>query len=108
LDVQTKQRAINVEKGLHTRFADRQARGEWFCFLFSSPAEKRSFNDGCRAVFLMELGPGNWWTRIDIAALDKYEKQRKVELINSVNFKQIKRDAIEAKKRKCAWKELAR
>lgn len=56
----------------------------------------------------MELGPGNWWTRIDIAALDKYEKQRKVELINSVNFKQIKRDAIEAKKRKCAWKELAR
>jgi len=107
LDVRTKSRAKCIEKALHERFGSRKVHGEWFRFLFSSEDDKRSFNDGCRAVFLLEIGPGHWWTTISVSALDRHERQRRKSLINSSNFREIQRRAIAEQRAKRAQKELA-
>jgi hypothetical protein len=107
LDVGYKERALIVEKSLHNQFNERKSQGEWFKFDFSSKEDKKQFNLGCQYVFVNILGPGFWWTKISIAALDEHEKQRRAELLHSENFKNIQHRCIEEQKIKKAWRELS-
>jgi len=107
LDVSIKQRALEVEKALHKHFVERNSQGEWFKFSTSSELDKQSFRDGCKTVFLMELGKDFWWTNISVKALEKYEIQRRAGLFASGHLPNINRTRAEKKRIKEAYKELS-
>ncbi len=102
-----KTRALIVEKELHKRFENRKITGEWFRFDFSSDEDKRDFNDGSKSVFSMYLWEDSWWTKINMSALAKYEKQRRSELLHSGLYRKLQRQLAEEQKIKKAWKELS-
>jgi len=108
VDVANKHIARNVEASLHKRFEVRNTQGEWFWFDFASLIDKREFNDGCRDVFLTEIGSGHWWTKISVKALEDDERQRRINLVRSPHYRKIRRKAIEEAKSRRAWKELSR
>lgn len=107
IDAGYKEKALTVEKALHKYFDNRKTQGEWFSFNFSSGEDKKEFNKGCQYIFVNELGPGHWWTKVSIDALDKHEKERRQSLINSDHYRKVQRRYAEMDRVKRAWKELS-
>ena len=107
VDADYKEKALATERALHKHFDNRKIQGEWFRFDFTSEQDKKEFNTGCQQVFVNKLGPGHWWTKVSIAALDKYEKERRLNLINSDHYRKIQRRYAEMDRVKRAWKELS-
>lgn len=69
---------LATERGLHQQFRCRKITGEWFRFDFSAPEDKRAFNEGSKAVFSSIHTLGNsWWSKISVAALDKYQQEKR-------------------------------
>lgn len=107
LDVGDRESARKIEKLLHSHFSDRKVTGEWYRFDLSSEHDKKEFNDGCKSIFIMEIGPGHWWEKINVDALIEHDKERRRNLIHSGKFRLIQKRAIEQCRIKKAWKELS-
>ena len=104
----SKSLALSLERRLHKRFADRRVRGEWFRFDFDSEVDKQVFNTGCREVFTAFYPPNDYqyWTKLSVAALDAYAKQRQTEYLNSKHRRKIKKRQKGEQDRRRAWREL--
>jgi len=64
--VGTKSQAMRAENRLKRRFAERQTRGEWFTFDFSSPADKEEFHSACRAAYAKATGRLLEWRKVSL------------------------------------------
>lgn len=104
----SKRLALSLEKRLHKKFADRRVRGEWFRFDFDSDADKQIFNVGCREVFSGFFRPEEYeyWTKISVAALDAYAKERQKQYLKSKHRRKIKGRQKAEQDRRRAWREL--
>lgn len=101
IEVFSEDRQIRTEKALHAHFKDRRVSGEWFKFNFSSPEDKREFNDGCKKVFVEHLKKRDdqYWSTINVKVLDAISAdKRKRFLALPEKFKKLAR--MNAKQRK--------
>lgn len=98
--------SVLVERELHRHFQGRRIKGEWYRFDFQSEEDKREFNDGCRLVFNRHMRKNEGWTKISVAALDHYARQRRVEFLHSKRRRQIEGRARREDTQRRAWKEL--
>lgn len=96
-----------VEKALHKAFEEDHKTGEWFKFDWRTDKDK--FNRICRDVFDQNRLAGRYWTVVDIAKMDKLEKERRRNLLANKKFlNKAKRNEYRSKARAAAWAELAR
>lgn len=95
-----KEKALEVERALHTQFNDRRTQGEWFSFDFTSELDKQVFNKGCKHVFAYHgncLAPGEkWWEKVDLEAYEANLSQRRSE---SAKRAHREKDAREKKRK---------
>jgi hypothetical protein len=106
LEVRSRDKAREVERALHREFASRKVRGEWFEFDFASELDKRAFNDGCRRVMTIEIGPDVYWTKVSYKSVVQYGNERRREFLRSKHRKKLERQRDFIYRRDRAWREL--
>ncbi|WP_435102377.1 GIY-YIG nuclease family protein [Arhodomonas sp. AD133] len=103
----TKRTALEVESALHSRFSDRRSSGEWFRFDFSSPEDKRDFNEGSLGAFVSVLGGDyEWWVKLSVKALDEYERRRRAALLKGGSKKRLDKKRRQQQAERRAQREL--
>lgn len=67
--VRSKAIAWKIESRIKKAFADKNTRGEWFEFDYTSETDKRRLNDTVSAMYMMEAGIKPDWKALDLATM---------------------------------------
>lgn len=86
--VRSKAIAWKIESRIKKAFADKNTRGEWFEFDYSSEADKRRLNDTVSMMFMLEVGAKPDWKSLDTKTMMERSAEKIISARGLANPKQ--------------------